>query len=496
VVPGNEHPVIIQGGMGVGVSNWQLANAVARAGQLGVISGTCIDSVVARRLQDGDIGGHIRRAAEHFPLPEIAQSIISRYFLPNGREPNQPYRLLPMFREKKELPRLHLAVFGACVEVFLAKEGHSGRVGINLLTKIQLPNLSTIYGAMLAGVDYLLMGAGIPRDIPAVLECYDNHQEASMIIDEEGARGGEPIKVTFDPKDLFAERPAMLSVPKFLPIISTHTLAQMLMKKAPGRIAGFVVEGPTAGGHNAPPRDGLLSEDGEPLYGPRDQADFGKLKSLGLPFWVAGGQGSPEEVAAALALGAAGVQVGTLFAFSQESGIRKDMKQVALEAALRKEVVVKTDGRASPTGFPFKVVRVPGTISEQPVYESRDRNCDLGYLRTACRADDGAVVFRCSAEPVRDYLAKGGKEEETVGRKCLCNALFSVIGIGQVRRDGYAELPLVTSGDQLATIYPFLERHGVEYSASTVVEYLMTGVAQFCAASSTIPSLAAGGAIG
>ena len=33
-------PTIIQGGMGVAVSNWRLARAVARAGQLGVVYGT------------------------------------------------------------------------------------------------------------------------------------------------------------------------------------------------------------------------------------------------------------------------------------------------------------------------------------------------------------------------------------------------------------------------------------------------------------------------
>lgn len=60
-------PRIIQGGMGVGVSSWQLARAVAEAGQLGVVSGTALDVVVARRLQDGDPGGHVQRALAQFP---------------------------------------------------------------------------------------------------------------------------------------------------------------------------------------------------------------------------------------------------------------------------------------------------------------------------------------------------------------------------------------------------------------------------------------------
>gem|GEM_PF-3146962 len=40
--------------------------------------------------------------------------------------------------------------------------------------------------------------------------------------------------------------------PYFLAIIASVTLA--LAKMAPGQVDGFVIEGPTAGGHNAPPR--------------------------------------------------------------------------------------------------------------------------------------------------------------------------------------------------------------------------------------------------
>jgi NAD(P)H-dependent flavin oxidoreductase YrpB (nitropropane dioxygenase family) len=39
------HPTIIQGGMGIGISHWGLARAVSAAGQLGVVSGTAIDTV-------------------------------------------------------------------------------------------------------------------------------------------------------------------------------------------------------------------------------------------------------------------------------------------------------------------------------------------------------------------------------------------------------------------------------------------------------------------
>ena len=47
------------------------------------------------------------------------------------------------------------------------------------------------------------------------------------------------------------------------------------------------------------------------------------------------------------------------------------------------------------------------------------------------------------------YVAKGGKIEDTVGRKCLCNALLANIGHAQLRKDGTVEPALVTVGDDL-----------------------------------------------
>ena len=175
-----ENPLIIQGGMGIGVSNWVLARAVAMRGQLGVVSGTAIDMVMVRRLQDGDVGGHVREAIEHFPLADVGQSVLRRYFLPNGRAKGAPYKLLPMHKQVVSTARQQLTVLAGFVEVWLAKQGHEGHVGINLLTKAQLPNLATLYGAMLAGADVVLMGAGIPREIPGALDALAEHRPASL----------------------------------------------------------------------------------------------------------------------------------------------------------------------------------------------------------------------------------------------------------------------------------------------------------------------------
>ena len=48
-------------------------------------------------------------------------------------------------------------------EVWLAKQGHHGPVGVNFLEKVQMATPAAAYGAMLAGVDVVLVGAGHSR---------------------------------------------------------------------------------------------------------------------------------------------------------------------------------------------------------------------------------------------------------------------------------------------------------------------------------------------
>lgn len=247
-------PRIIQGGMGIAVSNWRLARAVAQLGQLGVVSGTAIDTVLVRRLQDGDPGGHIRRAMARFPLPEIVTTVLARYFRPEGRTAGEAYRMLPVYRQHVPVRRQQITMLAAFVEVALAKEGHDGLVGINLLAKIQMPTLPTLYGAMLAGVDVVLMGAGIPREIPGALDLLAEHKPASIRFDVAGLAAGASESLTFDPREVNPSAVAPLTRPLFFPIVSAASLAQTLARKSNGRVDGFVVEGPTAGGHNAPPR--------------------------------------------------------------------------------------------------------------------------------------------------------------------------------------------------------------------------------------------------
>ena len=470
-------PTVIQGGMGVGISNWRLARVVAETGQLGVVSGTALDRVVLRRLQDGDPGGHMRRALDHFPFPAMAARVWDKYYIAGGKAPAAAYANSAQFA--KDMPRevSELLIVANFVEIWLAREGHYQPVGINYLEKIQPPHLASIYGSMLAGVDYILMGAGIPMRVPGILDRYANHEPATYPLYVAGAKEGDDTMMRFVPREFMEGDLPPLRRPWFLAIIASNTLAITMVKKANGRVDGFIIEGPTAGGHNAPPRGKLQVNDiGEPIYGERDVVDLPKMCELGLPFWLAGGYGSAEQVRAALAAGAAGVQVGTAFAFCAESGLRDDYKQAVLQQVAGGTVRVFTDRRASPTGFPFKVVQLDGTVSDNELAGARHRICDLGYLREAYRTPEGAIDFRCASEPISLFLSKGGAIEETVGRKCLCNALLATVGHPQIRAGKHLEAGIITSGDDLPELKRFVPADGSAYHATDVVALLLGGM--------------------
>ncbi|WP_433411605.1 nitronate monooxygenase [Microtetraspora malaysiensis] len=462
-------PALIQGGMGVGVSGWRLARAVARTGQLGVVSGVALDVTLARRLQDGDPGGHLRAALAAFPVPALSERILARYYVRGGIGPGAPYRPVPRLGLRPNRARDELAVVANFAEVFLARRD-GGLIGINYLEKIQMATPAAAYGAMLAGVDYVLMGAGIPSQIPRLLDRLAAHLPAEVSVTVAGAESGERHAVGVDPVALLGRASEPLKRPRLLAIVSSDVLAGYLARTPETRPDGFVVETPVAGGHSAPPRGRMrLDESEQPVYGPRDEVNLGKVAALGLPFWLAGGYASRDGLARARAAGAAGVQVGTAFALCRESGLDDKQRRRLLERARAGGLRVRNDPRASPAGFPFKVAGLEETMAEPEVYERRPRLCDLGHLRTPYVRPEGGVGFRCPAEPVDAYLRKGGQPEEADGRRCVCNGLVAAIGLGQHRPDGYAEPALLTLGQDL----DFLGDLPEGYGAADVVAHLL-----------------------
>ncbi len=461
-------PVIIQGGMGVAVSGWQLAHTVAANGQLGVVSGTALDTVVARRLQDGDPGGHMRQALSAFPYPDVANRFIDGWFLQEGRQ-GKPYRPMHRISLKSNAEHDQLVAASNFAEVWLAKQS-GGKVGINFLEKLQTATPAALYGAMLAEVDAVLMGAGIPREIPQLIRSFAKGEPGFLTVDADRPNDVAAPKLIFDPVKAFGSAPK-LKAPKFLAIVTAEVLANYLNRNETTRPDGFVVEHWMAGGHNAPPRK---MQDTPSGFGPLDEVNLAKMCEVGLPFWLAGGRATPQAVKDALDHGASGVQVGTLFALSKESGLIDPLRQKMLAAAKDKTLTVRTDHRASPTGFPFKVVEIPGTIGIEEVYKARPKLCDLGYLRSSTITEEGKTVSKCAAEPETPFLRKGGSAAEIENRLCLCNGLMAAVGLGQERADGYVEAPLLTLGATTTDVEEMLKEFPDGWGAVDVLNRLTT----------------------
>ena len=113
---------LIQGGMGVYVSNWTLARAVATARPgvtAGTVSWTALDVVHVRLLQLGDPGGHLRRALAAFDARfgvNIGRKIIERYYIEGGKQPRERFKYGPVQNARAEDGRKTFPVPGGQAE--------------------------------------------------------------------------------------------------------------------------------------------------------------------------------------------------------------------------------------------------------------------------------------------------------------------------------------------------------------------------------------------
>lgn len=464
-----KHIQLIQGGMGVYVSNWRLARAVAmeRPGiTAGTVSGTALDIVYARLLQLGDPGGHIRRAYTAFDTrfgTQIGQRLLDQDYREGGKPPADRFRITPMHTARPAggkaalvLPEdtdsvvelsldsevIERIIISTFAEVWLARQGHSGRIFINFLSKVELPLIYAMYGAMLAGVDAIVVGAGNPEGLPAACAALAEHAPVTHQIPVLYRESGESFILPFDPRQVADGRLAQAPLPRpaFLAIVSLESLVVALAQSQSGAPDGFIIEHHTAGGHNAGPQGPLqLDALGQPLYSTQDEPNLDVIRGVGLPFWLAGGYGSHEKLQHARTLGAAGIQAGTVFALAEESGMKPAYRNEILNRIKHSssdEQLVQTT-LFSPTGYPFKVVQLPGTLSEEAVFSARRRVCDIGLLqqRGLAKPDsEGMRQFfqRCPAAPAEDYIRKRGLPRNMEGKRCLCNGLLACVGLGQV----------------------------------------------------------------
>jgi len=332
VIKGKKIPVpIIQGGMGVGVSLAPLAGAVAREGGVGVISSACLDRLVSKRL-------------------------------------NRKVNTYDATRD----------------EIAVAKES-GGFVGINIMVALFRDYTDSVRGAIDAGVDVIISGAGLPLNLPTIQ----------------------------DPKDT-----------ALVPIVSSGRALSIICKRWERhgyRPDAVVVEGPLAGGHL-----GFKVED-VPLEENRLENLLADVKEVAIkngdiPVIVAGGIYTHDDIVRFIRLGASGVQMATRFLVTHESSATAAYKQAVVNA--RTEDIVVAHRPGSPCGLPFRVLR------QAPMYASsllgsRSPRCDKGYVLS--RDAEGSLTVCPARHDGHQFF-------------CVCNGLLSSAGYGD------AEEPLYTVG--------------------------------------------------
>lgn len=365
---------IVQGGMGVGVSAHKLAGSVAALGGVGTIS-----SVDLRR--------------HHPDLMERTQGLAT---VPGGDA-----------AAKAAIDAANLEAIGR--EIALARERSQGRglLAINVMRAVA-EYAASVKKALECGIDAVVVGAGLPLDLP----------------------------------DLAAEHPQAMLVP----ILSDARGVQLIVKKWERKKRlpdAIVIEHPRlAGGHLGAAK---IADLGDPRFDfenviPQSRAF---LKSAGIeqeiPLIAAGGIRTHADIARLQSLGAAAVQLGTPFAVTEEGDASEAFKQV-LAAAKDEDMVEFT----SVAGLPARAVATPWLRAYLKI---EDRLQAVVHAKSRC-----TKAFDCLAQcGLRDGL-KGW------GQFCIDNQLAAALR-GDVKKGlffrGAGALPF---GDQIRSVRELMER--------------------------------------
>ena len=189
--------------------------------------------------------------------------------------------------------------------------------------------------------------------------------------------------------------------------------ARRCVKKANGRVDGFIVEGPTAGGHNAPPRGELTAQRTRraDLRRARRRRPRQDRASWGCPSGWPAATARPDVLCAGAGRrGRRACRSARRSRYCAESGLRDDSSRPAGAGAPGARPTSSPTRWRRPTGFPFKVVPARRHASRAGVLPARPRICDLGYLREAYR-DARRRRSASAARPNRSsvYVSKGGR---------------------------------------------------------------------------------------
>lgn len=314
---------IVQGGMGVGVSAHRLAGTVAKQGAVGTIA-----SVDLRHLH-----------------PDLMASL--------GKS-----------RDKDEINAANLVALDREVRAAKVLACGQGMIAVNVMRAVS-QYADYVRQACESGADAIVMGAGLPLDLP----------------------------------DLTADYPHVA----LIPILSDVRGIALTLKKwqRKGRIPdAIVIEHPKyAGGHlgAAKPEDVGDARFDFATVIPGALATFREMgiDPSQIPLIPAGGINSHEKVREMFALGASAVQLGTPFAVSTEGDAHDVFKQVLAEAQPEDIVTFM-----STAGLPARAVRTPwletyfrkvGRLQEKA---KQVRGCTLGWdCLLQCGFRDGVSKF-------------------------------------------------------------------------------------------------------
>lgn len=278
---------VVQGGMGVGVSAHRLAGSVAALGAVGTIS-----SVDLRRL--------------HPDLMEATGELLP------GEQATRA--------AKAAINAANLEALGREIRAARALSEGRGLLAVNVMRALE-SYAPAVRHALECGIDMVVVGAGLPLDLP---ELAQDHPQALLVPILSDARGVQLLVRKWERK-----------------------------KRLPDAI---LIEHPRlAGGHLGAARIADLGDTRFDFENVVPQT-LAFLRSAGVerdvPVIVAGGIRTHADIARLQTLGAAAVQLGTPFAVTVESDASAGFKQVLADA--RDEDLVEF---ISVAGLPARAVR-------------------------------------------------------------------------------------------------------------------------------------------
>lgn len=256
------------------------------------------------------------------------------------------------------------------------KQRTGGHVGIN--TMIGLRDYKEGIQAAVDAVDFLFMGAGLPTGVPEIIG-----------------------KTTTG----------------LIPIVSSARSLDVICRKwvrYDVRPAAAVYEGPPAGGHLGFKPVQLM----DPAYSM--EKEFKSIKEVAkihgdFPVIVAGGIWSHDDIARWILLGADGVQLGTRFVATYESGASDMMKQMLIDCQSPDDIVIAHNDfglRQSPVGHPFRVLKNSPGLPYRPKDPAECEDCPVDPLQ--CRALSDPEKYFCIGAGLMSAQGNGRLQDMVV----------------------------------------------------------------------------------